>query len=55
MGAVKASPPVTTVALSLMGVPLQEWVYIATLAYLLLQAFFLVRDKWWRDRSGSKS
>lgn len=25
---------------------------VATVSYVLAQAFFLLRDKWWRDRRG---
>lgn len=44
----KSSPPVVVTGLSLGGVSLNEWVMIATLAYTLLQAFFLIRDKLYR-------
>jgi len=50
----KASPPVTVGALTLMGVPLQTWVLVATLVYTVLQVVFLIRDKWWRDRDSDK-
>lgn len=44
----KTSPPVVVTGLTLGGVSLNEWVMIATLAYTVLQLFFLVRDKVYR-------
>lgn len=26
-----------------------DWAAVATIIYIVLQAFFLIRDKWWRD------
>lgn len=49
---VKTSPPVATAIASLVGVPLQSWVYIAAIAYTVLQSAYLAW-KWtreWRDR-----
>jgi hypothetical protein len=48
--AVKASPPVAVVSLNLVGVQLQDWVLIVTLVYTLLQVYFLLRDRWWKQR-----
>lgn len=31
------------------SITLQQWVLLATLVYTLVNLFFLVRDKWWRD------
>ena len=39
--AIQAAPPVSVVGLSLFGVPLSEWVYVATLIYTV----FLIVDK----------
>jgi hypothetical protein len=44
----KSSPPVLVTGLTLGGVSLNEWVMIATLAYTVLQAAFLIRDKLYR-------
>ena len=38
----KASPPVAVGTLSASGVSLEEWVFIATLTYLVLQILVLV-------------
>jgi hypothetical protein len=32
-----------------------DWAAVATVFYIALQSFFLVRDKWWRDRRKRKS
>lgn len=45
--AVKAAPPITVTGATLAGVPVNELVLWATLAYLVLQMGFLVY-KWWR-------
>lgn len=52
--AAKASPSLSVGAMTLCGVPLSDVVLWATLLYTVLQAFFLIRDKWWRQRSGYK-
>lgn len=53
--AVKASPPLAVVTAAIAGLSLQTWVYVATLAYTVLQishlVFRWVRD--WRARDGS--
>lgn len=43
--AVKSSPPVTVIGLTLGGIPLQEWVYILTIVYLLMQIGWLGYSK----------
>ncbi len=44
--AVKATPPAVVVALDwLVGIPLQKWVFAATLIYTCLQTFFLISDR----------
>ena len=47
---IKASPSVTVVGLTVLGVPVQEWLILATIVYTLLQLYFLLRGKWWRQR-----
>ena len=46
----KALPTVTVGGLTLFGVVLSDWVMILTIAYTLAQLYFLLRDKWWRQR-----
>ncbi len=41
----KAAPPLAVSGLTISGVTLQDWVYIATLVYLAFQIFVIVRDK----------
>ena len=41
MAAAKAAPPVVVAGATLMGYSLQEWVYILTIIYLLLQIVVL--------------
>ena len=43
----KASPPTIAVA---SGLTLNDWVAVVTIVYVVIQVFFLVRDKWWRER-----
>lgn len=50
---VKATPPTSLSAMILMGFPLSDWVFVLGGLLLLLQLYFLLRDKWWRQR-GSK-
>ena len=53
--AVKASPPVTVAGLSLGGVSLQDWVYVLTGVYILLQMILLVYDRLMRkDRDDNR-
>lgn len=52
--AMKAAPPVTVGTLALAGIPLSDWLLIFTIAYTILQIFFLLRDKWWRKRGGDQ-
>jgi hypothetical protein len=44
----RAIPTVTVGGMTLFGVPLPDVVLLATLIYTVLQAYFLLRDKWWR-------
>ena len=43
--AFKSAVPVAVSGLSLMGIPLQEWVYIATLAWIAYQFGASVYDR----------
>lgn len=53
--AAKATPPVTVAGLSLGGVSLQDWVYVLTGAYILLQMILLVYDRLMRkDRDDNR-
>ena len=47
----KAGPPVTVTALSAFGIPLEQWVFVATLIYVVLQIALLVY-KFARDLRG---
>ena len=52
MVAAKTAPPAVVSVLSLAGVSLQDWVYIATFIYVVLQSVVLVYNfgvskKWW--------
>jgi hypothetical protein len=48
VAAVKSSPPVVVTAAAAAGMPLQSWVAIATLVYVMLQTAYLIW-KWARD------
>lgn len=41
----KAAPPLAVSGLTISGVTLQDWVYIATLVYLAFQIYVIIRDK----------
>ncbi|MGA7781165.1 MAG: hypothetical protein WCA85_26130 [Paraburkholderia sp.] len=43
--AVKATPPVSAVVATFLGVPLADWVLAVTLVYTSLQIYVLIRDK----------
>lgn len=49
--ALKATPPVTVASLTIAGVSLNDLVLLATLAYIVLQASFLLY-RWWRMHTG---
>lgn len=49
----KLAPTAAVSGLSLIGVPLQEWVYIVTILYTVLQIGYFVYNIWKR-RNGSK-
>ena len=46
----KATPAVSLRGAVFLGVPLADWVFALGGILLLLQLFFLLRDKWWRDK-----
>ena len=46
--ALKATPPVAVSAMTM-----NEWVAVATVAYIIMQALYLLR-KWWREERGNK-
>lgn len=46
---VKATPAVSLSGAVFLGVPLADWVFAVGGILLLLQLFFLLRDKVWRD------
>lgn len=50
----KSAPPVAVSALTLGGVGLQDWVFIVTLAYVVLQGAYLLW-KWARDLRRGKA
>lgn len=44
--AAKAALPVAVTGMSLWGIPLQEWVYILTIIYTILQMGYFVYGLW---------
>lgn len=52
-GGLRVAPPVAVSASSFLGLEIQEWMYIATIAYTLLQSAYLVYQ-WRRKHKGSK-
>lgn len=40
-GALRASPPITVSAASVFGLGLEDWMYIATIVYTVLQGSYL--------------
>lgn len=46
----KAAPPTSIVSLKLAGITLSDWVFLLGAALMVLQLYFLLRDKWWRQR-----
>ncbi len=49
----KASPPIGVSGLMVCGVALPDIVLISTFLFTVLQVYFLLRDKWWRQRGKS--
>lgn len=52
--AVKAAPPISVSGLAILGYNLDVWVLLLTGLYTILQVYFLLRDKWWRQRNEPK-
>lgn len=52
-GLLRAAPPVTVSAASFMGLGLEEWMYMATIAYTLLQGSFLIY-RWRKSHKENK-
>lgn len=50
----KAAPPTSIVSLKLAGITLSDWVFLLGAALMILQLYFLLRDKWWRQRKRGK-
>ena len=51
----RAGPSVTVGGLTLFGVGLPDIVMLVTLVYTILQLYFLLRDKWWRQSKGKRN
>lgn len=54
--AAKLTPPVTVTLASILGLQLQDWVYITTVGYLIAQLGYLAW-KWhheWREKRAAK-
>ncbi len=49
--AARAAPPISVATASLVGMTLHDWVLVATLVYVVLQAGFLMY-RWWRLHTG---
>ena len=48
-GALRASPPITVSAASVFGLGLEDWMYIATIVYTVLQGSYLAYH--WRRQA----
>lgn len=46
----KVSPPATVVSLTVFGVGMSDVVLLLTAVYTVFMLYFLLRDKWWRQR-----
>lgn len=51
----KALPPASIVGLQWLGVSLNEWVLLGSGLLILLQIFFLLRDKLWLNRKAKRN
>lgn len=52
MGSAGSAGLAATPEVTILGLTTGHWAIIAsmaTIAYVAFQAFFLIRDKWWRD------
>lgn len=47
----KMTPPAAVAGLTIAGIALSDWLLMFTLLYTILNVFFLLRDKWWRQRN----
>ena len=53
----KAAPPASIIGLTLLGIPLDQWVLIGSGLLIALQIFFLLREKVylpWRKRNARR-
>lgn len=48
--AVKGAPPATVASMTVFGLPLSDAVLVLTGVYTAFMLYFLLRDKWWRQR-----
>lgn len=46
--ALRATPAASTIALTFAGVSVEQWASVAAIAFIALQAYFLIRDKAYR-------
>lgn len=51
---VKTTPPIGVSTLSLMGIPLSDWVYIVTIMYVLIQIWVLLYKTFFKKEECSK-
>ena len=53
--ALKASPAIAVGGLSILGYSISDWGMVLTIIYVAAQLYFLIRDKWWRDRGRKRA
>lgn len=46
MQTLKAVPPLLVSTSTVLGINLQDWVFIVTIIYTILQVYFLLKEKW---------
>ncbi len=51
---VKTTPPIGVSTLSLMGIPLSDWVYIVTIMYVLIQIWVLLYKTFFKKEEWNK-
>lgn len=49
---VKTTPPIGVSTLTIMGVPLSDWVYIITIIYVLIQIYVLLYKTFYKKKEG---
>lgn len=49
VAAAKVAPPAAVSAMAASGINLSDILMVLTIIYTVMQAFFLIRDKWFRD------